>query len=295
VTFRALGHGFPNGMTAPDRELLMNYLYTELIANGFDWTILYAGLEDGTFIYYTDPYSADFREPGNGGFDASNITENDVNYKNYISCVDETGQSADCTLELGSSYIECVSDCELIPCQTITMDPTATTTTTTTNNATALTATKLCRNYIVQQVQENEVRGYIPDTYFCIDQSGQPEQQPGTIWKAPPDEDTTQQANNVVVSSTGVNGIYDNCYYDDGVTLVNRSTLYGSYESCGTPKKGIYGSCNTAFIGGYSSPEYDARYRDWYVNTKIAQESIWTPPYTFSFANAMGITYSQPI
>lgn len=40
ATFRTLGYGFPNDMTAPDRVLLANYLYSELIASTFDGIVL---------------------------------------------------------------------------------------------------------------------------------------------------------------------------------------------------------------------------------------------------------------
>eukprot|EP00957_Ditylum_brightwellii_P028459 2148728-Ditylum_brightwellii.AAC.1 len=44
------------------------------------------------------------------------------------------------------------------------------------------------------------------------------------------------------------------CYHSDGTTPVNR-TLSGEYAFCGGK------DCDNTFAGGYSSYEYDPRYR----------------------------------
>jgi hypothetical protein len=53
--------------------------------------------------------------------------------------------------------------------------------------------------------------------------------------------------------------------------------------------------CDTTFMGGFRSRDYDPRIRDWYTATKSAQQTYWTAPYPFFSNLDMGITYSAPI
>lgn len=159
--------------------------------------LLYIGLEDGTFFMMMDATTAAYREPGNSGFIMNNtiLDSDDPNYKHFISCVNSTnGEQSNCILDNNAQYIECVNECELISCA----------------NVESMNATSLCRNYIISPKDDTITRGYIPSTFYCVNQQAQPEQLPGSILKDP------------ITNQLG------NCYYRDDVTLVN-CTLAGDY------------------------------------------------------------------
>lgn len=160
-------------------------------------------------------------------------------------------------LDIDDKYVECVNDCELISCA----------------NMESMNATSSCYNYAVTTIEDTITRGYIPCTIYCVNLEAQPEQRPGYVVKESSNE-------------------LGNCYYDDGITLVNR-TLSGDYAYCGGNDNAI---CNNTFEGGYRSFNYDPRFRDWYRNTKRSQTSIWTTPYFFAAVEKhIGITYTRPI
>lgn len=191
--------------------------------------------------------------------------------KHFNSCIDgETGESKQCLLAPGSSYIACKGGegndgglCpQMQPCPNqVCNDEDC--------------ETKWCRQYdIVQAPTDVEVtgRGYIPITNFCHNDRGQFSQEPGAVLDPFGDDRETPERTS--------------CRFGNG-DLVQRN-LTGDYAACGGKV------CDTVFAGGYSESEYDPRYRPWYINTRELQKPNWTPPFAF-FTLGLGITYAEPI
>lgn len=287
--------GFPSGiMLASDRMEILKYI---LPLNTPPINILlYIALEDGTIIFYFDDYiTMEYREPGNSGYKVEDIQETDPYYKHYTSCVDsKTGLPSNCTLDSGIFYVECINDCELIPCPKVMDNTTSSTDHTMTMASYTSNYNNYCYNYQVKTVSyinettgiyvnETGLYGYVPTTDYCINHIGQPEQRNGYV------------LNNYQTQT------YGNCYYLDKTTTVNRTTS-GSYSSCGT-KHNMMGEivngteqvCNTTFVGGYKTGPYDPRVRPWYNTSKQAQRPIWTNSFAYYSYNEIGITYTHPI
>jgi len=79
------------------------------------------------------------------------------------------------------------------------------------------------------------------------------------------------------------------CVYEDGVTVVNRN-LIGDYAYCGDNGQ----VCNGTFTGAFYSPEYDGRYRPWYLNAKDRQRPHWSDPYLYE-TGYIGMTHLHPV
>lgn len=199
--------------------------------------------------------------------------------KHLNSCVDaETGAPTQCLLNPGASYIACRGGEEgddegglcpqIEPCPNQPACPA--------NDEQCNATVKWCRQYnIVQAPSDTEStgRGFIPITNFCHDDRGHFTQEPGTVLDPFGDNRETDERSS--------------CRFGDG-SLVQRN-LSGDYAACGNNV-----TCDTVFAGGYSSSEYDPRYRPWYINTREQQRPNWTPPFAF-FTLGLGITYAEPI
>lgn len=265
--FRRNG-GFPNNMDAADRDRFLALAYS------VTQPLVYFGLEDGTCpgYYWSSGY---YREPGNSGY----AIDNPEMQKHLNSCVDaETGAPTQCLLNPGASYIACRGGEEgddegglcpqIEPCPNQPACPA--------NDEQCNATVKWCRQYnIVQAPSDTEStgRGFIPITNFCHDDRGHFTQEPGTVLDPFGDNRETDERSS--------------CRFGDG-SLVQRN-LSGDYAACGNNV-----TCDTVFAGGYSSSEYDPRYRPWYINTREQQRPNWTPPFAF-FTLGLGITYAEPI
>lgn len=258
---------FQFGMASPDRELIYNLFAS--IGNKYDNTLdstIYIGLDDGT--YFSKGYGEVlYREPGNSGYSIQNIQSNDPNYKYYIACVDsDNGDPLNCTMQYENmTYVECINDCELIPCNN--------TNSKNNNEEDNNNVTYMCRNYVKKEVGANDVGtlGYIPNTAYCINNNHQPEQRPGYVH---------------IEYDRIENG---SCYYYDYKTLVNR-TIRGNYAQCGPNI-----TCDTTYQGGYYENEYDPRLTDWYIETKSTLSPTWTEAYLNSYGSSISIAYNKPI
>jgi hypothetical protein len=222
--------------------------------------------------YYRDWVGYGFyKEPGNSGFDV-----NDPSMQMHLkSCVNiETGEPIDCTMEPGMQYpkysCDGSGDCNIMePCPDETSQMDCTTLTTNKDKTDCENDKKWCRKYTIETVAENETLGYIPVTSYCQDAQGRFTQELG-------------QAYDLEGGDT-----VGNCYWGDGVTLVNR-TLAGDYAYCDGAV------CDNTFSGSWYSEEFDPRYRIWYTQTKEMQVPNWSPPYVFT-TREIGISHSHPI
>ena len=200
--------------------------------------------------------------------------------KHLNSCVDEvTGAPTQCLLSPGANYIACHGGegnekglCPMIePCPN---QPDCSA-----NDEQCNASVKWCRQYRIatanptSNVQSTTNRGFVPITNFCLNDRGHFTQEPGTALDPFGDNRETKKR--------------ISCQFGNG-SLVNRN-LMGEYAACG-----VNTTCDTVFAGGYSSSEYDPRYRPWYINTRKLQKPNWTPPFPF-FTLGLGITYAEPI
>ena len=267
--FRSLD-GFPNDMAPSDRDFSMTYLYSEV--RGVN---VYYGMEDGSFLFYSDSLSDDepfvsYREPGDSGYDAVNVPEEMQKY--FDLCINrDDGSPEACVMAEGATYIECTNGCELQRCPDADSQ----------RDCSALPATnrteceskvRWCAQYTLQQAPEGGSLGFVPRVYACIDEKGQMSQNPGNVLKN---------------SNTGELG---SCYFGNGVTMVNQ-TIEGDFAYCG----GDGAVCNNTFLGMYRSRDYDPRYRSWYLLAKERQAEVWSDPYPFFSNLKMGITFNRPI
>ena len=229
-----------------------------------------------------------YREPGNAGYSV----DDPLMDLHLQSCVDkETGVQVECRLQVGDNYIQCAGgnqsspgNCSMmVPCPS---QPECAIVDGSTKfpAGTSCGETVWCRQYTIQTATMQNVAndtnissssvvtnlGYLPLTDYCHTDTGKFSQELG-----------------VIVPTSGNSTTLGNCYYADGVTLVQRH-LAGAYAFCGGQV------CNTTFVGGYESDNYDPRYRPWYIATKEKQVPNWSPPYPF-FELGIGVTYSHPI
>lgn len=238
---------FPHGARSPDRDAFL--LLGDALIKTYRHEMIYYGLDDGTFVgnYYPDRM-ATYREPGENGYEVGDkATEifGDM-HKHYVSCVDKEGAEAHCLMSAGQKYIECVDGCSLKKC---------------TYDVSQEVSAKWCATYVEKQIPEgtqNIQLGYIPLSDYCIDEKGLPTQKTGTVSE-----------------SLDANAKLTSCYFEDGITAVDRH-VEGDYAYCGG------GSCNTTFTGAFRTIYYDPRYRSWYKNTRALQKPNWSPPYVVS-------------
>lgn len=253
--------GFPNNLTAADRDMAALYLRSAAP------DVLFYGLEDGTFLYYEPDFTIlKFREAGEN-YDLRNIPIDAK--KHLLSCVDShSGETQNCSAEMGTEYIKCVSDCKLVECNdegsalNCDLEPIG-------DRDECQNNIKWCSKYNISTVLEEDNMGYVPRSMFSVNSYGLPEQEPGKI---------------LLNYKTGELG---SKYFEDDVTMVNTN-ITGKYAYCGGS------SCN-AFVGVYQSTNYDPRLRSWYLPIKKEQVNMWTPPFVFDTENRIGTTYLEPI
>jgi len=228
--------GFPNGLAAPDRD---EYL---AVSHSLDQTLVYYGSEEGicTGYYFGLGY---YREPGYSGYDI-NATQGDDEKNKYLNtCVDDSGTSVECIHSVGDNYIkrECdVNDATcLVPCPDEASQKGCLADLDGDEKDECEKAIKWCSTYSIETVNEGETLGYIPITNHCHNKLG--------------------QFSEVVegVENTDGSGDISSCYFADGKTLVNRKEETGAFAYCG----GNGTVCSGMFEGGYSSGNYDPRYR----------------------------------
>ena len=211
-----------------------------------------------------------YRESGNSGYDVKSTAKETAKY--YGACVaDYNGTKENCTMKVGGYYIQCHDECALEKCADPDSQKDCTAFVEDKDRAECESSIKWCKKYTREKVPQGKDRGFIPRTYHCINAKGHFSQTKGEILK----------------DSSGTLG---NCSYGDGITAVDR-VISRDYEYCG----GDGQVCNSTFLGGYRSKNYDPRWRGWYETTKAQQKYLWSEPYTFFSSSKMGITYSEPI
>lgn len=268
--YRRIG-GFPNDMAPFDRNLAMTHLYSEVDVK------VYYGLEDGTFVIYSDspsdPYVS-FRSPGESGFDISDGVPAEMQ-KHFSLCINlDTGEPEDCIQSEGSPYIDCreqgnctavlekcpngasQTDCSVLPVE---------------NQTDCESNIKWCPQYDVLEVQAGEKRGFVPRVYACINAMGQLEETPGRVVK------------------NELTGELGSCYFRDGTETTR--IVEGEYAFCGSAVT----TCDDAFVGVFRSRDYDPRFRSWYRLCKEKQTVIWSDPYPFFSTLAIGMTLNRPL
>ena len=255
--FRTKG-GFKSGNLRPmDREL-----YLKLITS-FPSNLVYVYTEDGFGMGYDNGFHfAFYKEPGEGGY-----AVDDPAYEKHLnSCVNpDNGQPKECLLEPGRPYVKyftCAqqddAECDLYePCPD---DTSQALTDCHENTQECVENKKWCRKYTIETAEplannpNITGRGYIPDNYFCMNHRNEVTQTP---------------LDALAIDGSGEPG--QNCLYEDGTTSVNRN-LGGDYAFCG--ENGAV--CNDTFVGAFYSPEYDGRYRPWYIEAKEQQKPHWS-------------------
>jgi len=280
--FRYSG-GFANNLAAPDRDAYL------VLDNSLPMPLIYYGLEDGSITgYYKGGTSSMgyYREPGNSGYDASDPLMG----KHLRSCIDKNdGSPTECLLSPGDAYVECINDCELVLCPDEDSQRDCSVLEGTEETSECSAKQKWCPQYRITTHDDNVTRGFIPLTNYCHDIRGLFTQEPGkTVIGYTPSTYDLGAVVNPADGSSAVHKLGD-CYHADGTTLVNRSLAW-DYAYCGNSGE----QCDTAFVGGYESNEYDPRYRPWYIDTKAGQKAEWLDPYPF-FDLGLGITNAHPI
>ena len=225
--------GFPHHLNAPDRDEFL------AVSHSLQQPLVYYGSETGICVgyYFGLGYN---REPGYSGYEISDTNRDSITY--FKTCVDESGAPVDCLHSTGDNYIkkECdVNDATcLVPCpdevsQTGCDDLDADA------QSDCEKTIKWCSTYSIETVKEGETLGYIPITNHC--------------------HNTLGQFSEAVegVENTDGSGDISSCYHSDGETLVQRKDETGVFAYCG----GNGTVCSGMFEGGYSSGNYDPRYR----------------------------------
>lgn len=278
--------GFPFDLEAPDRDT-----YLKLV-DKLKLHQLYYALENGLIAGFTEN-NAYYREPGDSGYDL----EDEEMKKHLKSCVNEVnGETEDCILASGNQYIACernsngeCSDAVKL-CDDEESQRNCTSLYNTTEDITKCNLDKkYCRQYTIETLptSEENKKGYIPFTFYCINLRGEISQNPGEIVQnfVP----SYEQHDLGLMSDPELESPYKlgNCMYKDGKTLVERE-LSGRYAFCGSLE------CNNTFVGGHEPVEYDPRYRPWYIAQKKLQKPAFLEPYVF-MTGELGITWTHPI
>lgn len=227
---------------------------------------IYYGLEDGVFAGHGFASKiANYREPGHSGYSIAddlaqldNLSAEDLKMaKHFTSCVNSTsGGQLPCKMSEGVKYTECTApaneddsaplfDCVLEKCadENSQRDCEAVAGANETELVECQANEKWCSSYVIKEAPANKSLGYVPRSTMCIDHTGVPSQTKGEV-------------------QTNPDG---NCYYEDGVTLVENN-LEGAFAYCGGDGK----VCNDTFAGAYKSRDYDPRVRmrgrfHWYL------------------------------
>ena len=251
--------GFPNDLGLVDREQTIKYLAS--LMNTLQDTGLkpFYGLEDGTLLGFWRSGVYDF-VPSLVSREPGNSAYDplDPNFEKYWNvCVDGvSGDPETCLMGANQLYVSCVNDCELIPCEE--------------------DASIYCQNYNINFLTDSEsleAHGYIPTTFSCFNDKAEISETPGEITTNP----------NPTYTESG------NCTFQNG-DLVNRGNIFGAYAQCGANAV-----CSTAYVGSFSTFDYDPRWRPWYMDSKKYLQPRFSDPYLFFDLGSLGITYTHPI
>jgi hypothetical protein len=270
-TFHA-NQGFaPAGLHAAGRGRVFTYLLS--LIQSFGGLKLYLGTEQGEYFALFIEGEAVYREPGNSGYEPD-----DPELSRYWSaCVNGTsGELQNCTMADDDNFVQCVDDCELVPCPGQDHSQES-------QGATNETFLKWCPNYTVGQFNgtSSPPLGFVPVGYYCFDRYGRFSQEPGAV--------TAKYTvdGNVNIGHNGT------CKYGDGIPVTR--VMQGAFESCG----GNGAVCNDTYTGLMRTINYDPRVRPWYISSKETQQAGWKEPYPFAthsnIIQKIGITYAEPI
>jgi 7 transmembrane sweet-taste receptor of 3 GCPR len=266
----------PNGLHSTGRGKVLSFLYS--LIESFDGISLYFGTELGEYFAYF-PGEGVYREPGNSGY---RLDDPEMN-KYFPICVKgDDGSQEDCLMNEGDKFIQCVDDCRLVKCSG---DTSHSTCSSDGDNDCDESQIKWCPNYTIEEVgptnnNTENLRGFVPVSYHCIDSIGRFSQLPGGV-----------QWFNEDLQLTFNNGT---CKHWDA-TPVTRVTT-GSFFSC---QEDGEETCNSTYTGVIRTLDYDPRLRPWYIGTKEKQVPNWNSPYAFhswgyNSVQHIGITYSEP-
>lgn len=278
--------GFPFLLEAPDR-----YTYLK-VADKLKLPQLYYALENGLFLGFTE-HNAYYREPGNSGYD---LDDNNMR-KHLKSCVNkENGEVEDCILAPGRQFVSCErnsnGECSDVVelCEDEESQKNCTSSYNTAEDIIKCNLSKkYCKHYTIKTLptSEENKKGYLPLTYHCVNMRGEISEAEGEVVQnfVPPHE----LYDFGLMLDPEIESPYElgNCMYKDGKTPVERN-LSGNYASCGSLE------CNSTFLGGFESVEYDPRYRPWYIHQKKVQKPTFVEPYVF-VSGELGITWTHPM
>ena len=274
----------PHGLHAAGRDRVLTFLYS--LIQSFDNLKLYFGTEAGEYFTYISS-DAVYREPGNSGY----LPDDPEMSKYWPICVNGTdGAQQNCQMATGSSYIQCIDDCHIVPCpdaesqqiyngtaDCITSPSLSPRNTSSGSQEECEARIKWCPSYTSKEVPETAVLGFVPVGYHCFDKMGMFSQTPGEIARDSDGE-----------PPYAYNGT---CKHWDE-TPVTRVTPGSFAHSIGDDNNnnGTYGA------GLMRTIDYDPRLRPWYIDTKKQQKENWSRPYPFSthsnIITKIGITVS---
>jgi hypothetical protein len=265
----------PSGLHAAGRDQITTFLFS--LIQSFNGLKLYFGTELGEYfaMFQTE---AVYREPGNSGY-----AIDDVNMSKYFSvCVNGTdGSKQNCSMAVNDSFIQCVDNCQLVPCLINGTNTSTTTDHCPLNPNQNCTDTIWCSDYTVGVVHANQTLGFVPAGYQCINQYGMISQEPGKVISFYADSTNFQ---NDLVGSYYPNGTC--AHYDQSPV---SDVVQGNFAYCNGKV------CNDTYIGCMRTVNYDPRLRPWYMDTKQLQREAWSQPYPFAtHSNIFGITYAEP-
>lgn len=282
----------PYGLHAPGRDRVLSYLWS--LIQSFHGLSLYFGTEDGEYFAFFDS-EAVYREPGNSGYspDEPGTSENSADQlfpqKYYDVCVNgDDGSRENCTMAEGGEYIQCIDDCNLVPCPDEASQRDCETIEVLSEKELCRADVKWCPSYSISQVPEGATLGFVPVGYHCINEFGLFSQEPGNVLykeillSAVDGEDLTDD-----IKPNGT------CAHYNG-TPVNR-VISGPFEYC---KGQDSPTCNGTYTGLMRTVDYDPRLRPWYIGTKATQKEDWSEPYPFhthsNIVTKIGLSYTHP-
>ena len=276
--------GFPNNMNALDRDEVSKYLYSTIRTT--ENYIPFYGLEDGLVNGYINSVRTEnkktvvamtYREPGDSGYIIGDSNSEPLMI-HLNTCIDDyAGAEKQCLLEEGDTYVSCINDCELIKCPDPDSQKNCSSPEEIDNNRDDCESKIIwCKNYEQKQVTSEETSklGYIPLSDYCFDSQAINSQVPEEI---------------VYLETETGNITLGTCIYEDSKALVDREVPPGPYGEC------VEGICSNTFDGGYTSTNYDPRYRSWYIEARTAQRPRWSDAYVFASLASIGITATHPI
>jgi hypothetical protein len=281
----------PYGLHAPGRDRVLSYMWS--LIQSFHGLSLYFGTEDGEYFAFFET-EAVYREPGNSGYSpeepgtSENSPDDPFPQKYYDVCVNgDDGSRENCTMAEGAEFVQCIDDCNLVPCPDEASQRDCETIEALSEKELCRADVKWCPSYSISQVPEGATLGFVPVGYHCINEFGLFSQEPG---KALYKENLLLSA----VDGEGLEVLEDGtCTHYDG-TPVTR-VISGPFEYC---KGQDSPTCNGTYAGLMRTLNYDPRVRPWYIGTKATQKEDWSEPYPFSthsnIVAKIGLSYTRP-